>query len=1267
MYRIYVEKRPGEDQEARALAVELHGVLGLPVSGVRIVNRYDAEGLGEAEFRGSIPGIFSDPPVDVTYDSLEAAGVDATDPRVFAVEFLPGQFDQRADSAAQCIQMSFTVDRPLVRSAIVYVLEGELTDADVAAAKAYLINPVESCEAGFDLPETLSVDTAEPADVAVLEGFKDLGDDALPGALEELGLAMDLADLALCRDYFASEDRDPTVTEMKVIDTYWSDHCRHTTFNTELTGIDFADPTVKLAYENYIGLREELGRTKPISLMDMGTIGAKALRARGQLERLDISDEINACTVKIDVSEDGESAPWLLLFKNETHNHPTEIEPFGGAATCVGGAIRDPLSGRGYVYGAMRISGGSDPRVPISQTREGKLPQRTIAQTAAAGNASYGNQIGLAAGIVDEIYHPGYEAKHMELGAVIAAVPEAQVRREEPTPGDVVVLVGGATGRDGIGGATGSSKEQTVESVELAGAEVQKGNAPEERKLQRLFRNPEFSLAIKRCNDFGAGGVSVAVGELTDGLDINLDVVPTKYAGLDGTEIAVSESQERMAIVVEADDVDRVIELAAEENLSATPIATVTDDARMTMYWRGAPIVDLSRAFLDTNGAPKSATAHVRAADADAAEGEPHGATGFADSMRETVGDLNVASKQGLSEGFDSTVGAGTVLMPFGGTHQETPIQAMVHRLPVRGETEDCSLMSWGYNPDLMSADQYRGAYAAVVESVAKLVATGADMTDVYLSFQEYFEALGEDPARWGKPVGALLGALEAQLQLGVGAIGGKDSMSGSFEELDVPPTLVSFAVTTQRVGDIVAPQLGPVGAPVTVIVPDLGDGSLDGLPTGKSLLANFARVNELLRSGEVVGAWAVGFGGIREAVFKMGIGERRGLAFSDDAVLDVPYGSIVLAWAANAVPIVGEYLGEVTDGEFSRGDDVVSVEELRAIYNGALSDVYPATVDQDGVEAGGISAAELQDLVDQAAIDRARAAQTSARPADRAGVADQAGVAAGPTSGSASAKVLIPVFPGTNCEYDTARAVERAGMDAEIFVIRNRDVEDIERSIEEFAQVAGRAQAIVLPGGFSGGDEPNGSAKFMTSFLRNAEVSEAISDLMDNRGGLMLGICNGFQALIKLGLVPYGTITEPTATSPTLTLNRIGRHQSHIARVKVTSTLSPWLAGVKSGEVYNVPISHGEGRFTMDEAEIVALAKAGQFATQYVDLDGKPTLATPDNPNGSLLAVEGLTSPDGRIFGKMGHAERIGSGLYRNIPGEFDMRLFESAAAFFA
>ena len=1227
VYRVFVEKKEGLDNEAKGLLNEARTLLGMErLENVRLFNRYDAENITEDLFRYAVKTVFSEPQLDTASASIQLPGA-----YVFAVEALPGQFDQRADSAAQCIQIISQGERPLIRTAKVYALYGALTDGDIREFKKYVINPVECREASLDVPETLAIRYDIPTEVATLTGFTELSRDELADFIANYGLAMDLDDIAFCQSYFQKEDRDPTITEIRMIDTYWSDHCRHTTFGTILDHVTFEDALLQKIYEQYLETRNALGRSeKPICLMDLATIAVKHLKAAGKLPKLDESEEINACTVKMDVTVDGVTEPWLLLFKNETHNHPTEIEPFGGAATCIGGAIRDPLSGRSYVYGAMRVTGAADPLTPVSETIPGKLPQRKIVTTAAAGYSSYGNQIGLATGIVDEIYHPGYAAKRMEIGAVIAAAPAENVRRERPDPGDVVILLGGNTGRDGIGGATGSSKAHTQQSVETCGSEVQKGNAPEERKLQRLFRNGEASRLIKRCNDFGAGGVSVAIGELADGLEIDLNAVPKKYDGLDGTELAISESQERMAVVVEAKDAARFLELAATENLNAVPVAVVTESPRLVMNWNGKKICDISREFLNSNGAAK----HM---DAAAEKAQSYGKTvtgSFAENFLAVASDLNTCSKRGLSERFDSTIGAGTVLMPFGGKYQLTPIQAMVQKISVeKKHTDDCSFMAFGYNPFITSASPYHGAYLAVVESVCKLIASGASFEDTYLTFQEYFERLGKDPKRWGKPLAALLGAFRAQMELGIGAIGGKDSMSGSFEKLDVPPTLVSFAVTTGKTGEVVSPEFKAAGHKVCLLTPAYDE---NGLPETASLLETFDTVTELLRSGKAVAAYTPGMGGVAEAVMKMGFGNGLGFAFDDALTLDelfgYAYGSFVLEMADG---IVGKVLGVTTaDGSFSYHGEALSQTQVLGAYEDKLESVYACNIP---------TPAQSMETFSYEATQRKAPAVKVAKP-----------------------KVLIPAFPGTNCEYDSAKAVRDAGAEPEIIVINNLSADGIARSVERFASELKTAQMVFIPGGFSGGDEPDGSGKFITAFFRNAAVKEGVTALLEQRDGLMCGICNGFQALIKLGLVPYGKIIDTDETCPTLTFNNISRHQSRIVRTRVASNKSPWLALTNVGDVYNVPISHGEGKFLASEELIRQLAANGQIATQYVDLDGNATADVHFNPNGSLYAIEGITSPDGRVFGKMGHSERIGSGLYKNVPGEYNIRMFEAAVKYF-
>ena len=1226
VYRVYVEKRAELAHEAKALCAEFQNLLGIQnLTSVRILNRYDVENITEALFDEAVRSVFSEPQLDLATRELSCENA-----TVFAVEYLPGQFDQRADSAAQCIQIISRGERPLIRTAKVYLLGGELTTAEIAEIKKYVINPVEAREASLELPETLNVQYEIPTAVATLDGFCKLDREELTAFVKNYGLAMDVDDIAFCQAYFKTEDRDPTITEIRMIDTYWSDHCRHTTFNTTIDSIRFEDELLEKTYQQYLDTRKALGRTKPINLMDIGTLAAKYLKKCGKLDKLDESEEINACTVKMNVEIDGKTEPWLLLFKNETHNHPTEIEPFGGAATCIGGAIRDPLSGRSYVYAAMRVTGAADPTVPVSETIPGKLPQRKIVQTAAAGYSSYGNQIGLATGIVDELYHPGYAAKRMEIGAVIAAAPAANVRRECPQDGDIVILLGGRTGRDGIGGATGSSKAHDSHSVETCGAEVQKGNAPEERKLQRLFRNAEACRMIKRCNDFGAGGVSVAVGELADGLDIDLNAVPKKYEGLDGTELAISESQERMAVVVEAKDVERFRALAETENLEATVVARVTEEPRLRMHWNGKTIVDISREFLNSNGAEK----HIEIAPAKAECYQKASVTDFADGYRALVSDLNVCSKRGLSERFDSTIGVGTVLMPFGGKHQRTPIQAMVNKISVEEKhTDSCSYMAWGYNPYITEKSPYHGAYLAVVESVSKLIAAGASFEDVYLSFQEYFEKPLKAAKRWGKPLAALLGAFRAQVDLGVAAIGGKDSMSGSFEQLDVPPTLVSFAVTTGAVDEVISNEAKAAGHKLICIAPKYGE---DGLPIASSLIETYNKVTALMRAGKVYAAYTPTYGGIAEAVYKMCIGNGFGFEFDpsmcNKAIFDYSYGSFLLEVDAD---VEGVTVGRFTNnGKLTRGEEQISFAELNALYEDKLEGVYPCMekVEVKHPETFTYTAKSVQ----------------------------------APAVKVAKPKVLIPVFPGTNCEFDTAKVMRDAGADAKIFVINNLTSDGISRSVENFAKELSTAQMVFIPGGFSGGDEPDGSGKFIMAFFRNAIIRDGVHDLLNNRDGLMAGICNGFQALIKLGLVPYGKIIDTDVNCPTLTFNTIARHQSKLVRIRVASNKSPWLAATEVGEVYTVPISHGEGRFLASDELIRSLAANGQIATQYVDFDGNATDDIRFNPNDSAFAIEGITSPDGRVFGKMGHSERIGSGLYKNVDGRYDMKLFESAVKYF-
>lgn len=1226
VYRVYVEKKKELAHEAKALYGDARSLLGIEgLTDVRVINRYDAENITEELFNNAIKTVFSEPQSDIATSKVDLDGA-----TVFAVEYLPGQFDQRADSAAQCIQIISRGERPTVKSAKVYALYGNLSESDIEQIKKYVINPVEAREATLEEYDTLAMKYEIPTEVKTLEGFTQLDRAGLENFVKEYGLAMDTDDISFCQDYFKSEHRDPTITEIRMIDTYWSDHCRHTTFLTVIDNVEFEDELLQKTYEEYLEVRRELGRTKPICLMDLATVAVKYLKANGKLDKLDESEEINACTVKINVDVDGVSEPWLLLFKNETHNHPTEIEPFGGAATCIGGAIRDPLSGRAYVYGAMRVTGAADPLKPVGETIKGKLPQRKIVTTAAAGYSSYGNQIGLATGIVDEIYHPGYAAKRMEIGAVVAATPQDHVRRECPDPGDIVILLGGSTGRDGCGGATGSSKSHTATSLETCGAEVQKGNAPEERKLQRLFRNKEATLMIKRCNDFGAGGVSVAIGELADGLEIDLNAVPKKYEGLDGTELAISESQERMAVVVEKENVEKFLELAATENLQACPVAKVTESPRLVMHWNGKVICDISREFLNSNGADK----HVDVVTSKPQNYDKKVNGGFVENMKKTADDLNICSKRGLSERFDSTIGAGTVLMPFGGKNQLTPIQAMVQKISVeKKHTETCSLMSWGYNPFITEKSPYHGAYLAVVESICKLIATGAKFEDVYLTFQEYFERVNKEPKRWGKPLAALLGAFKAQKEFGVGSIGGKDSMSGTFEDIDVPPTLVSFAVTTEKVKNIVSPEFKKAGNKVFIIKSELDE---NGLPITESLLEVFGKVCTLLREGKAVSCYTPGVGGIAEAVMKMAFGNGLGFDFSNnltvDGIFGYNYASFILETTAD---IDAEFIGTVTESPvFTFKGESLDLTEVLNIYENKLESVYSCNIPATDTPVENFS----------------YKAETRKAPAIKV----------------AKPKVLIPAFPGTNCEYDSAKAVRDAGAEPEIIVIKNLTSSGIAASVEEFSKKLADAQMVFIPGGFSGGDEPDGSGKFITAFFRNGAVKEGVTDLLEKRDGLMCGICNGFQALIKLGLVPYGKIIDTDENCPTLTYNTIARHQSRIVRTRIASNKSPWLALTEVGEVYNVPISHGEGRFLASEELVRKLAENGQIATQYVDFDNNASVDVHFNPNDSVFAVEGITSPDGRVFGKMGHSERIGNGLYKNVPGNYDIRMFEAAVKYF-
>ncbi len=1229
VYRCYVEKREGFRQEGERLCRELREQLGIAgLRWVRVLNRYDVEGLTPQQYQAALPAVFSEPQVD-QYHLEQLPPVEGPHARL-AVEPLPGQYDQRADSCAQCIQMLTGGERPLAASARVYLLGGELTEEELGKVRRYLINPVESRQAAPDKPETLAGSYPAPGDVPVLEGFTVQDEAGLRALLEQLGLAMDLDDLKFLQAYFRDEEkRDPTLTEVRVVDTYWSDHCRHTTFSTHLDQVDIEDPQVLSAYRRYLSARTEVygpekAARRPQTLMDIATIGTKTLKKRGLLPQLDESEEINACSIHVPAVVDGQEQDWLLMFKNETHNHPTEIEPFGGAATCIGGCIRDPLSGRVYVHQAMRVTGGGDPRVPMDRTLPGKLPQRKIAQTAAAGYSSYGNQIGLATGHVAEVYHEGYIAKRLECGAVVGAAPAFNVRRERPAPGDVVILLGGRTGRDGIGGATGSSKSHDQKSLKTMASEVQKGNAPEERKIQRLFRNPNVTRLIKRCNDFGAGGVSVAIGELADGLDIDLDAVRKKYDGLDGTELAISESQERMAVVVSPQDAQTFISAAAAENLEAYPVAAVTESPRMVLRWRGKVIADLSREFLNTNGAVKHADVRVAQTD------RSHMGDELFSSLREMAASLKCASRRGLTERFDGSIGAGSVLMPFGGRDQRTPAQAMAALFPVEPcqETDQASVMAWGFDPDQSAADPYEGAHGAVVTSVAKLVAAGADYHGAYLSLQEFFEKLRQDPARWGKPFSALLGALDAQLELGCAAIGGKDSMSGSFNDLDVPPTLISFAIAPVKAGQVLSPEFKGAGHPVYAFAP-LAPGGREQRLTWDAFLDRH-------RAGQVKAAWAVE-NGLAEAVMKMSFGNGVGFRADPGApdLWHTPMYGVIVAEMTCEIDQPGVVrLGVTTDdGTIDLGADKAPIDELLSLNEGVLEDVYPT-------RAG--SSEPLQPI---SCLERAPLVRTQ---------------------GIARPRVVIPVFPGTNCEYDSVRACLRAGLTAETVNIRNLTPDDLLQSAAELEGAIRKSQILFLPGGFSGGDEPDGSAKFICSFFRNPRIADAVHDLLKNRDGLALGICNGFQALVKLGLVPFGEIRDMDESCPTLTFNTIGRHQSRYVTTRVSSVRSPWMLLSQVGDLHAVPVSHGEGRFVAPPQVIADLIAHGQVATQYVDAAGIPSMDIEVNPNGSVEAIEGIFSPDGRVLGKMGHSERRGPYVGINIPGEKHQPLLESAAKYY-
>ena len=1239
VYRCYSEKRPGFDVEARGLFDSLHNLLEIQsLSGVRYLCRYDVEGVDEAVYERAKHIVFSEPMADVCYD--EAFPLPEGPHAVLAVEPLPGQFDQRADSCAQCIQLMTQGERPAVAAAKVYVLEGTLSDTDLAKIRTYLINPVEAREASMDKPQTLHAVYEIPTEVASVLGFVQMDAGALDALRQSLGLAMDLDDLKFLQAYFRDEEhRDPTITEVRMVDTYWSDHCRHTTFLTQIDNVTFEDPMVQEAYDRYLAARvevygEEKAAKRPVTLMDIATAAAKVLKKRGYLKNLDESEEINACSIKVTVHVDGKPEEWLLMFKNETHNHPTEIEPFGGAATCLGGAIRDPLSGRSYVYQAMRVTGAGDPTVPLSKTLPHKLPQRKLCTTAAAGYSSYGNQIGLATGLVHEFYHPGYVAKRMEIGAVVGAAPIQNVIREVPEPGDIVILLGGKTGRDGCGGATGSSKKHTEASLETCGAEVQKGNPPEERKLQRLFRNPDVTRMIRRCNDFGAGGVSVAIGELADGLDIDLNAVPKKYDGLDGTELAISESQERMAVVVRARDVDAFIAAAAKENLEAVVVATVTDKNRLRMTWNGKTIVDVSRDFLNTNGCAKHADAIVPALPIPDAANLPDGDT-LQEKILHQMSSLGICLERGLTERFDGSIGASSVFMPYGGKNQLTPTQVMAATLPaLNGQCSTASVMAFGFDPYYTEQNPFLGAAAAVVESVAKLVAAGCDYKTAYLTFQEYFERLGRDPHRFGKPLSALLGAYKAQEELCLGAIGGKDSMSGSFDDMDVPPTLVSFAIAPEEADRLISPEFKAAGHPVYLFDAPY---TPDGAPDYPAIKPMWEEITSLICAGKIVSAWALSVGGVSEAICKMAIGNDIGFAFDEmfpgEALFLKNFGGLVVE-ATEELPAYWKIGVTTAQPEITISDEVIDLDTLKATLEGTLESVFPTQAPASDAHLQTVSYTERS--------------------------------AAAPAVKCARPLAVIPVFPGTNCEYDTAKAIENAGGAAEIIVVRNYSADALAQSAEQLEAAIRRAQMVILPGGFSGGDEPDGSGKFIASFLRGPGIKDAVHELLGKRDGLMLGICNGFQALIKLGLVPYGEIRDLDENCPTLTFNLIGRHQSRYVTTRVASVKSPWLSSFSVGDLHSIAISHGEGRFVAPQAEIDRLAQNGQIAFQYTDLAGNPSMDIAFNPNGSLCAIEGITSPDGRVLGKMGHTERFSPYVGKNIYGEKYQPIFANGVNYF-
>lgn len=1248
--RIFVEKRKGFDVEAVNLLADLKQNLGIKnAEAVRIINRYDISGLDGESFEKAKNTILSETNADTVYDEKISIGDEF---KVFAMEYLPGQYDQRADSAAQCVQLLTQGERPQVVTAKVIAVSGNISDTDFKKIKDYLINPVESRLASFEKPESLDMKANVPDNVAVIKGFTVWNDEEMEKYYSSMGFAMTLSDLKFCRDYFRDEEhRDPTVTELRVIDTYWSDHCRHTTFLTRLEKIEIEKGALSEAIENalkeYYSARDEIygkDTKRDVSLMDMAIIGMKLLRKRGLIPDLDVSDEINACSIEVPVTIDGKTEKWLVQFKNETHNHPTEIEPFGGAATCLGGAIRDPLSGRAYVYQAMRVTGSGDPTLPFEKTMKGKLPSRKITTGAAQGYSSYGNQIGLATGQVTELYDMGYAAKRLEIGAVIGASPKENVVRGVPSEGDIIVLLGGRTGRDGCGGATGSSKAHTLESIETCGAEVQKGNPPTERKIQRLFRNEKAAKMIKRCNDFGAGGVCVAIGELADGLDIDLDKVRKKYDGLDGTELAISESQERMAVVLDKSDVDAFIALAGEENLEAYPVAIVAKNPRLTMKWRGDVIVSLSREFLNTNGVTQVATSYITAPDADNCyrTSVPKALEGLdtKTAFKKNLSRLECCSQRGLVERFDASIGAATVMMPFGGKTQLTPEDAMAAKLPLlKGETDDATAMSYGYIPGISRWSPFHGAAYAVAESLSKLAAIGADPLTSRLTFQEYFERLHEVPSRWGKPTAALLGALTAQINMGIPSIGGKDSMSGSFEDLDVPPTLVSFAVAMTKASKTISAEFKKSGSKVVYI--PLPEDKATGLPAWEELKKVYKAIYALANDGKILAASVVREGGAAAAVARMSFGNKIGFEFKNELTakeLFAPLsGSFVveLADGAEISDILYYDLGTTVDAEtITVNGETLTIDELIEEWNFKLEGVFPT---------------KSYCPANEQEIPLYTERNTSS-----------------PVIKTAKPKVFIPVFPGTNCEIDTARAFEKAGAEPKLLIVKNLTPAAIEETISEMVKLIDDVQMVMLPGGFSGGDEPDGSGKFIATTFRNPRVSEAVARLLNQRDGLMLGICNGFQALIKLGLVPYGEIRELKADDPTLTFNTIGRHISHMAYTRVTSTKSPWFSSVNAGDVFSVPISHGEGRFVVSDEMLQKLIANGQIATQYVDLNGKQADTIEFNPNGSVCAIEGITSPDGRVLGKMGHSERKGDNLYKNVPFEKDQKIFESGVKYF-